>query len=311
MPLDPHLAAVLTSLAAPGQKAFHEGTVAEARAAFNALAVGTRTPDQVVPVASVEDITVPGAAGDLQARVYRPEGEGPFPTIAFFHGGGWVLGGLDPFDNMARDIARGCRAMVVAVDYRLAPEAPFPAPVLDAIAAGRWIAAHAKDFGGTEVFAVAGDSAGGNMAAVLTQVLRADSVAVRAQLLIYPTTDPATAYPSRSEGGPGLVDSATIEWFFDQYVGGAGFDPSDPRLAPLHAPDLGGLPPTVIATAEFDPLRDDGEAYAQKLQAAGVRVHHTRYGGLIHGFFDFGRWSPGAQAAIEDITATFGALLRD
>jgi len=311
MPLDPHLAAVLESITQAADIKMHEGTPDEARAGYLALSHGSRTPEQIVPVASVEDIEVPGAIGKLRARVYRPDGQGPFPTIAFFHGGGWVIGDLDTHDNMSRDICRGCGAVVVSVDYRLAPEHPFPAAVDDALAAARWVVEHAADLGGDGTVAVAGDSAGGNLSAVVAQQLHADGVQLAGQFLIYPAVDhPGAGHPSMTENGTGyFLDQPMMEWFYRHYAGEWG-EAKDARLAPMHAASLSGLPPAVIVTAEFDPLRDEGEAYGKALRAAGVPVDVKRYAGMIHGFFDMGRWSPAAQSAIAESCMRFGEVLR-
>lgn len=311
MPLDPHLAAVLQALATPDAKRLHQGTPAEGRAAYLVLTFGSRTQDQVVPVASVEDAVVDGATGPLKARIYRPEGTGPFPTVAFFHGGGYVIGDLDTHDNMCRDICRGAEAVVVAVDYRLAPEHPFPAGIEDAIAAAKWVVAHAADLGGSAAVGVAGDSAGGNFSAVVAQHLRDAGIPLAAQLLIYPATDHATAaYPSVEENGKGyFLETETMTWFYNHYAGGFS-DPMDPRLAPLQAKSLAGLPPAVVVTAEFDPLRDSGAAYAEALRAAGNIAEHIPGPGMIHGFFDMGRWSPAAQDIIARSVRRFGELLR-
>jgi acetyl esterase len=241
--------------------------------------------------------------------VYRPEGEGPFPTVVFFHGGGWVIGDLETHDNQARSVARHGRAVVVSVDYRLAPEHPFPAAVDDAVAAARWAAAHLAELGGDDRLAVAGDSAGGNLAAVVAQQLHADGTPVTAQFLIYPAVDSAGEYPSRVENAKGyFLEQPTMDWFYGHYAGGVD-DPADPRLSPLRAADLSGLAPALVVTAEFDPLRDEGEAYAEALRAAGVPVRQQRYDGLIHGFFDMGPISAAAQAAIDESCARFGELL--
>jgi acetyl esterase len=259
-------------------------------------------------VAATEDITVPGDEGDLRARVYRPEGQGPFPTVVFFHGGGWVIGDLETHDNMARHICRDGEAVVVSVDYRLAPEHPFPAAAHDALASARWIAANSDRFGGDDRLGLAGDSAGGNLAAVVAQTLHAEGTPVTAQLLIYPAVDAEGEYPSRVENARGyFLEQPTMDWFYGHYAG-AWEDAKDPRLAPLHA-DLTGQPPAVIVTAEFDPLRDEGEAYGEALRAAGVRVDVTRYDGLIHGFFDMGGLSPAARSAIEETCGKFRKLL--
>ncbi|MGY1731519.1 alpha/beta hydrolase [Geodermatophilus sp. SYSU D01045] len=310
MPVDPHIAALLSLLAQSGAPPMWEGTPEAGRAQYLALTHGARSPEQVVPVAGIEDRTVPGAEGDLRARVYRPEGEGPFPTVVFFHGGGWVIGDLDTHDNMARNVCRGARAVVVAVDYRLAPEHPFPAAAEDAVAAARWVAQHLGELGGDSRLGLAGDSAGGNLAAVVAQVLRDDGTKVAAQFLVYPSVDVAGEYPSRVENGKGyFLEQDTMDWFHGHYAG-TWEDARDPRLSPLHAADLAGLSPALVVTAEYDPLRDEGEAYGRALEAAGVQADVRRYDGMIHGFFDMGAWSPAAQAAIDESCARFGELLR-
>ena len=307
MPVDPHIAALLAALAALGAPPMHEGTPAEGRAAYLQVTQGARTPEQVVSVASVYSL-VPSAVGGLRARVYRPEGSGPFPVVAFYHGGGWVIGDLDTHDNMARNICRGSRAVVVSIDYRLAPEHPFPAAAEDAVAAARWIAVHLGGLGGDGRLAVAGDSAGGNLAAVVAQQLTSEGMTLAGQLLIYPSVDAAGGYPSRAENGKGyFLEQETIDWFLRNYAG-ASPDTSDPRLSPLHG-NLSGLPPAIIVTAEFDPLRDEGEAYGAALEAAGGQADIRRYQGMIHGFFDMGGVSPVAAAAIEEACARFGDLI--
>jgi acetyl esterase len=308
VPVDPHIAALLTALAQSGMPRMHEGTAEAARVQYLTLSA-TRSPEYVVPVAATEDRSVPGAEGELRARVYRPEGEGPFPTVAFFHGGGWVIGDLETHDATVRSICRASRAVVVAVDYRLAPEHPFPAAADDAVAVARWIAAHLDQFGGDDRLAVAGDSAGGNLAAVVAQTLTAEGTQVIAQFLIYPAVDALGDYPSRTENARGyFLEQPTMDWFYGHYAG-AWDDAKDPRLSPLHAADLSGLPPAVVVTAEYDPLRDEGEAYGEALRAAGVEADVRRYDGLIHGFFAMGALSPAAQAAVDESCALFGELL--
>ncbi len=304
MPVDPEIAGVLQLLAAVDQP-MHEMTPQQARDSFAALVVGGRQPEHVVAVRSVEEITVPGGDGDLAARVYRPEESGPLPTVVLFHGGGWVIGDLETHDNMARAIARDSRAVVVSVDYRLAPEAPFPAAVEDALAATRWAAGHLDELGGSASLAVAGDSAGGNLAAVVAQEMRTE---IAAQLLIYPATDMLGEHPSRTENGTGyFLETATMEWFFGHYAGHV--TDVDARLSPMLADDLSGLPPAVVVTAEFDPLRDEGEAYAAALAATGSRVEARRFDGMIHGFFDMGPASAAARAAVSETCAVFGKVL--
>jgi acetyl esterase len=309
MPVDQHISAMLAMLGEMGAPPMHEGTPEAGRAAYLQLTQIARPPEQVVPVASADDGVVPGAEDSLRARVYRPEGTGPFPVIAFFHGGGWVIGDLDTHDNMARSLCRGAQAVVVSTDYRLAPEHPFPAAADDAVAAARWIAGHPGDLGGDGRLAVAGDSAGGNLAAVVAQQLTRDGTPLAGQLLIYPAVDARGGYPSRTENATGyLLEQDSIDWFLGHYAGHAA-DLTDPRLSPLCG-DLSGLPPAIILTAEFDPLRDEGEAYGTAMEAAGGRADVRRYAGMIHGFFDLGAFSPAALAATEESCARFGDLIR-
>lgn len=308
MPVDPHIAPLLELL--ESVPPMHEGSPEAAREAFRQLAVGGRRADQVVPVASVEEVAIPGPAGDIGARVYRPETAGPAPTVVLFHGGGFVIGDLDTHDNMARTICRDCSAVVVSVDYRLAPEAQFPAAVEDAVAATRWAASRLEELGGDERLAVAGDSAGGNLAAVVSQQLRdSGGPALAGQLLVYPATDVTGDYPSRTENAEGyFLDLPTMVWFIQHYAADAAVH-QDPRLSPLRHTDLSGLPPAVVVTAEYDPLRDEGEAYARALSEAGVPAEVRRFDGMIHGFFDMGAYSPAAQAAIEESCAMFAKVL--
>jgi len=254
---------------------------------------------------------VPGGAGPRPARVYRPHDDGPLPTIVMFHGGGFVIGDLDTHDLTARTLAVGCSAVVVAVDYRLAPEDPWPAGAEDAIAATRWAASSLSSLGGDERLAVAGDSAGGNFAAIAAQTMRDEGVPLAGQLLLYPVTDPGGAeHPSHTENGTGyFLDLDTMIWFDQQYVGHLpDLDRSDPRLAPYRG-SLNGLAPAVVVVAEYDPLRDDGLAYAAALADAGVPVEVRTYPGMIHGFADMGGHSPAAQAALDETVALFRKVL--
>jgi acetyl esterase len=310
MPLDPHLAGLLELIAAAGNPPMSQATPEQARAGFRALTVDLRDPASLPPVASVEDITVPGGDGDRPARVYRPSTPGPLPTIVLLHGGGFVLGDLDTHDVTARTLANECDAVVVSVDYRLAPEDPWPAGVEDAIAATRWAASALATLGGDSRLAVAGDSAGGNLSAVVAQVMRDEGIDLAGQLLLYPVTDRRGTYPSHEENGTGyFLDLDTMMWFDEQYVGHLpDVDLTDPRLAPLHG-NLAGVAPTVLVVAEFDPLRDDGLAYAAALDAAGVPVEVRAFPGMIHGFADMGRHSPAAQAAIDETCALFRKVL--
>ena len=288
MSLDPQLAPLVKDLDA-GFPAVHTMTGAQARDVIRSRSARAVQPE---PVAEVRDQTIPGPGGDIPVRIYRPEaGTEALPTVAFFHGGGWVIGDLDTHDLTCRTLARDADAVVVSVDYRLAPEHPFPAAVDDAEAAARWVAEHAADpasgLGGTAAVAVAGDSAGGNLAAVLAQLAKNEGLQLVAQLLIYPAVDidAAVEYESRVANGQGyFLTSDDMHWFVTNYLPeGAGPDVlADPRLSPLRSPDLSGLAPAVVLTAEYDPLRDEGEAYAAALEAAGVEVHLHRFDGLIH-----------------------------
>ncbi len=315
MPLDQNLAAVLAKLEEaailPDANATPDEILKQARADYLKLSFESRTSEEIVPVRLVKDITLPGPDGPLTARVFYPEDTGPVPTIVYFHGGGWVIGDLNTHDNMCRDVCRGAGAVVVSVEYRLAPESPFPAAVDDAVAATRWVIENAKDFGGTDRIGVAGDSAGGNLSAVVAQSLRDSGENLAGQFLIYPATDhPEAHYASKDENGAGyFLESAQMEWFFANYLG-QWPERQDPRLAPIQAENLADLPPAMIVTAEFDPLRDEGEAYGKALKAAGVRAETRRIDGMIHGFFDMGRWSPKAQTAITECGERFGQMLR-
>jgi acetyl esterase len=318
--LDPGLAAMLEMIERLGLPRMGEGTPPEARAAFRRVTCDIRPPDVVVPVGSVEDGELAGPAGALRTRTYRPaDVAGAVPTVLFLHGGGWVIGDLDTHDNQARRLCRDLGAVVVSLDYRRAPEAPFPEPVHDAWAGLRWVADHVGELGGDAGrLAVCGDSAGGNLAAALARRARdAGGPALAAQLLLYPgldvAADPAT-YPSRLENREGyLLGLQDMEWFGAHYVGAwaaAGNPLTDPDLSPLHAADLRGLAPAVVVVAEFDPLRDEGAAYAAALVAAGTPAELVRAGGMIHGFFDLGPVSDAVEAAVARSTAAFGNALR-
>ena len=310
MPVDPPIQGMLSLLESMQRPALAMGSVEDARRGFRMLTVDLRRPDTVVEVGAVEDIEVPGPARSLPARIYRPAADGDLPTVVFFHGGGWVIGDIDTHDNQCRTLCAEVEAVVLSVGYRLAPEDPFPAAVEDCMAATRWAAEHVAELGGdADRIAVAGDSAGGNLAAVVAQQARdAGGPALAAQLLIYPGTEFETRYPSEEENGEGyFLTREDMIWFADHYTGDA--DRTDPRLSPLRASDLSGLPPAVIATGEYDPLRDQGEAYAEALERAGVPVIKRRYDGLIHGFFDLGALSPTCAAAVSELCADLRGLL--
>lgn len=253
-------------------------------------------------VGAVEDRVLEGPGGDLPVRVYRPEGDGPAPVLVWYHGGGWVIGEVETSDATARTLCARAGAVVVSVEYRLAPEHPYPAAPDDAWAALRWVAEHASELGGDpDRLAVGGDSAGGNLAALVALRARDEGgPALRHQLLVYPCTDLRMPHPSIDENGEGyFLTKATMEWFTDHYLGPdrSHGDPADPTVSPAAA-DLAGVAPAQVLTAEYDPLRDDGDAYAAALAAAGVPVHHAPHEGLVHGFFGMGTLSPQADAAV-------------
>jgi len=246
------------------------------------------------PIAKVEDRKIPGPEGDIPVRIYDPGGPGPKGVIAWYHGGGWVLGDLDGSDAGCRMLANASGCIVVSVDYRLAPEHKYPAAVDDCFAATKWIAANAASIGGdASRLAVGGDSAGGNLAAVVAQLAKAEGgPAIRFQLLIYPVTDYSYATASYKDNATGyLLTRESMEWFWDHYLKSAA-DGDNTKASPMRAADLSGLPRALVVTCEFDPLRDEGEAYASKLAEAGVPTTAVRFNGQIHGLW--------ANAAIED-----------
>lgn len=284
MPIDPQIQTVLDQMKAIGFPGLSSLPVEQARAALAMM--GAARADGVEEVARVEDLEIPGPAGAIPARAYVPLSDAQaLPVVVYYHGGGFVLGGLDSHDGTCRSLANTSGALVVSVDYRLAPEHPFPAAVDDAWASLEWLAGHAAELGGDpDRLAVAGDSAGGNLAAVVALLARdAGAPSLRGQLLVYPVTDATMSHPSIEENASGyFLTRADMEWFFGHY---APERPDDWRLSPLAAPDLSGLAPALVLTAEYDPLRDEGEAYARRLADAGVPVELIRKDGLIHGFF--------------------------
>jgi acetyl esterase len=313
MPLDPETALMLQDIQRRGLPGPADSDVATARAVLRGIAgVDRRDPSTLPLIAEIRDVEV----GGVRARVYRPSVSTTVPTVVYLHGGGFVIGDLDTHDLAVRLLATDLGAVVVSVDYRLAPEHPFPAGVDDAWTAFAAVAGSIEEFGGDpDRLVVAGDSAGANLAAVTAVRARDEGVPLAAQLLAYPTVDPAGDYASRGENAEGFFLTARdMDWFLRQYVG---VEPDsaearalgdDPRIAPLRTADLAGVAPAVIATAEYDPLRDEGVAYAAALVGAGVPVWHRTFPGLIHGFY--GTPLPGPLAATHEIDAALGDLLR-
>ncbi len=284
MPLDPQVAALIAAEA--NTPPMYTLSVEDARK--QVLLSIAKQESEKVPVKAVEDRLIPGPGGAIPVRMYTPEGEGPLPILVYFHGGGWVLCNLDTHDSICRSLANLAGCIVVSVDYRLAPEHKYPAAVEDSYAATCWVAENAAAIGGdAKRLAVGGDSAGGNLAAVVSLIARDKrNPSIVFQLLVYPVTDyclPGTAsYIENQEGY--LLNRTDMLWYFGHYLS----DPQqaeDPHVSPLKASDLSNLPPAMVITAEFDVLRDEGEAYAQRLQKAGVPVILKRYNGLIHGLF--------------------------
>jgi acetyl esterase len=282
MPLETVTAAILAQMAQSGAPELHQMTAAESRAMYRDL-----KPDiPLVDVYRVEDRSVPGPASEIPVRIYWPTAA-PAAIHVHFHGGGWVIGDLETHDADCREICRGAACIVVAVDYRLAPEHIFPAALEDCYAVTCWASENSAELGAlSSPVSVGGDSAGGNLAASVCLLARdraGPNIAM--QLLIYPVTDATMESASYRDNADGyLLSRKMMAWFWDHYCP----DPaqrSDPLASPIRAADLSGLPPALVMTAEFDPLRDEGEAYAERLKAAGVAVQVRRFDGLIHGFF--------------------------
>ncbi len=303
MPIDPQVQAFLDRLEAQRAPPLWSLTPEQARAAAVLGAVGLGPPERV---AKIEDRRVPAGDREIPVRIYTPRGRPPFPVLVYFHGGGWVLGDIGTHDALCCSITNSAGCAVVSVGYRLAPEHKYPAAVLDAYAATEWVFGQGGVFGGDAArVAVGGDSAGGNLAAVVALKAR-DQAAFRPvfQLLIYPITDFRLDTPSYGENAQGyMLTRDDMEWFWRSYL------PDErsgrqPYASPLRAEDLGGLPPALVITAEYDPLRDEGEAYAARLRQAGVPVTLTRYDGMIHGFLRRAAIFDRAKIALEAIATS-------
>ncbi len=294
----------LQLLARSGQRPLHELGVAQARKEFDIFQ--TVLGGRPAPVGGIIDRTIAGPAGRLRVRLYRPAGTVArlLPTILYFHGGGWVIGSLEGYDLPCRFFCARTGCAVVAVDYRLAPEHKFPAAVDDAVASFHWLAEQAVALGMDPArIVVAGDSAGGTLAAVVSQLVRGEARTPCLQWLIYPATDLAADTPSHKSCAKGfLLTQDDMAWFLGQYLNDIG-EVADPRVSPLKAPDLAGLPPALVFTAGFDPLRDEGQAYADRLAAAGVKTIHREFDSLIHGFVGMRGALQAAARAMDDMVA--------
>jgi acetyl esterase/lipase len=303
----PQVEALRREREAQGMVPVYEQSVEEARRADLAAIQEDAAPPE--PVAEVVEERIPGPDGaDLPIRVFRPSTETPLPALLYFFGGGWVVGELDTCDAICRRLANGSGCAIVTVGYRLAPEHRFPAAVEDCYAAARWLGDHGARLGLDPArLAVGGDSAGGNLAAVVAQLARErGGPPLRFQLLVYPVTDhlPDTA-SMRDNDDPYFFNRRSAAWYWSHYLTSE-YEASSPLASPLKAADLAGLPPALVITAELDPLCDEGEAYAERLRAAGVPVELTRYDGMIHGFFAM----TGKLDAAEDALGRAAAALR-
>ncbi|PYC78839.1 alpha/beta hydrolase [Streptomyces tateyamensis] len=297
MPHHPQLRTAYEQRAAAGTPPLYTLTLEQARAADLAdLRAAGGNPE---PVARVEEFSIPGPGGPLPLRLYRPSPHRELPVLLYLFGGGWTLGCLDTADAICRTLANAAGCAVAAVGYRLAPEHRFPAALLDCHAALSWLAAEAPALGlDPRRLAVGGDSAGGNLAAALTLLCRErGGPLLRHQLLVYPNTDHAADTESRRTAeDPLLFNRWSVQWYWGHYLASAA-DGADPLASPLRAASLAGLPPATVITAEYDPLRDEGEAYASRLAAEGVPVELRRYDGMAHGFFAMpGRFDDGRAA---------------
>jgi acetyl esterase len=304
--LDPQAKALLDMIAKSERIPYSQITPSQARAQYVELCRRTRKTAEW-PV-SARDLELPGPAGALRARLYLPSdgGAAPPPVLAYFHGGGWCIGDLDTHDTACRQLAGEARSAVLALDYRLAPENPFPAAVEDCFAALRFLEAEGVCLGvDPRRVAVGGDSAGGNLAAVTALQARDAGVALKAQVLIYPVTDFSAERPSHEDYAEGfLLTREAVAWFSGNYLPASARH--DWRASPMLAPDHANLPPAIVIVGECDPLRDESRDYALKLAAAGNEASFHLYPGMIHGFFTMG----GAIAAADRAIAQSAALLR-
>jgi acetyl esterase len=310
MPLDPGAKRFLDRLAALSPPSVLALTVSERRNGLQQL-LSFSGPQE--PVGRVETRTLAGPGGPLDLRIYTPaEAEpAPWPALIYFHGGGLVAGSLDTHDPICRSLSNASGCLLLSVDYRLAPEHPFPAAIADGYQATTWVAAHAVELGiDPDRIGVCGDSAGATLAAVVCQtVVAAGETRLALQFLLCPILDCCAVTDSRRDYATGyLVDQAMLDHDLKNYLG-PDADPSNPRISPLRAPDVSGLPQTCIHTAEFDPLRDEGAAYAERLRAAGVRTTYTCHSGMIHLFYGMGALIPYAATAYQRMGTDIRSLL--
>jgi acetyl esterase len=311
MPLDPDAETLLAMIRAAGRPPFETLTPEEARRAFAAGRAAVQPEPQ--EVAEVRDLACPGPLGEIKLRAYRPRGSGAdeiLPALIYFHGGGWLLGDLDSHDTACRHYANGARCRVVSVDYRMAPEHKFPAAVDDSAAAAKWIIENAAALGINHTrVAVGGDSAGGNLSAVLAIMARDGELPPLVyQLLVYPATDMAMVTRSSQTATVGILTTATMKWFIDHYLRGPK-DISDWRASPLRAADLSGVAPALVLTCAYDPLCDEGIAYARRLEREGARVMHLHYSDQLHGFVGQGKIIRAAGTVLDMMAAALKKVL--
>jgi len=312
MALDPQAANVIDLIVKSGRPPYHQLTPKDARQMFRETRPASTPP--APQIGAVRDVLTEGAQA-IPLRVYRPPGVSDsrrLPVLVYFHGGGWVIGDLETHDVLCRQLTAEAGVSVIAVDYRLAPEHKFPAAADDAWAATRWIAAHAAELGvDADRLAVGGDSAGGNLAAVVALLAReAGGPRIALQILLYPVTDLVSESQSYADLADGyMLTRDSMRWFRAQYLAREQ-DAADWRVSPLRAPSLAGLPPALVVTAGYDPLRDEGEAYARRLREAGVSVDAVSFGGMIHGFVPMGRLIDTAFRGVSLITGSLRQALR-
>jgi acetyl esterase len=310
MPLDPQVQSYLAQMAGLASPSVASLTPQSARALMEAE---TRSLGEPPQVGRVENRTIPGPAGEIRIRVTTPEGDGPFPALVYFHGGGWVVGSIATHDALCRAITNAAGVAVVSIDYRLAPEDPFPAAVEDAYAATEWVASRGETIGvDPSRIAVGGDSAGGNLAAVVALLARdRGGPRLAFQVLIYPITNDDLDSPSYREFAEGyLLTREAMAWYWEQYVpGSTNHRRCDPAASPLRAEDLSGLPPALVITAGYDVLRDEAEVYAARMTEAGVAVRLSRHDGMIHGFLRRGAIFDQARKALAEIAEALRTAL--
>lgn len=303
MPLHPQASAFLEQLAEAGGPDLTALDPDGARELYEAM----RAPEPGEAVARIGHYRLSSREREIGLRLYRPEGAQPLPALVYFHGGGWVIGSLETHDHLCRALANAAGCAVISVAYRLAPEHPYPAAPDDCEAAVQAVVDNASGLGiDPKRVAVGGDSAGGNLAAVVARRCRdRGGPALAAQVLIYPVTDADLDRPSYRENGEGyLLTRSSMEWFWNHYLQGDGARAREPDAAPLQEPDLAGLAPALVITAEFDPLRDEGEAYAERLRRAGVPTRCSRYDGAIHDFVRASFLFDQGKQAVSEIAAT-------